>query len=550
MAYQYNTNLHVKIWLSNNPNVFMNLENQVRLIEMREKNPRDTIHLVFDSTLLNSTSIQTLQGFCNENNIISINAHTICDQLKSENEHKLYDFYNDELGNINTGGNLAVASDILRWLSPIFKYGTYTDFDYPIDTSNLPTTIDVDAPLLLNIGSLKLGKKEFILANNDFIAIVDEHAACKEIEKVQHGILSRLMEYDTDFIERTERALDKDGFLNRYLLKFMKNRSESVYIAKSKEIITPDNHHSSLEIRNYIYQVMTDKIKFLDFNKITPEESHQSVIRRLRTNLKTQLNLVKRLFFTKEYFSIKRNLEQNDSKFLNYLMKKERDLYLKSIVVCTTGPIEIAHALFNNYVVDVDEFSKKIEPLSFSHYGLQKAFQSQNSIPLHEHIFGMLKFLGVGDGELNDSSWLDAGKKLQELRTKHLAERQKNLAENLSFSIYTIKKDIEVELQKMTQKNDTSFFKAKNQARIAALELILTCFHQKEHEFHINEFHNILHNLHPNKRTMFTGFFIDKVQKLIEDLECLCHDAIIFSLAKDKKIKLDHVPARAKRIFH
>lgn len=157
--YQYNPKLHVKIWLSNDPNVFINLENQIRLLEMREKNPKDTVHLVYDSTLLTHSSVQALHEFSKENDIILIDAHRIKDILELENEKKLYGFYNEEISNLNSGGNLGVASDILRWLSPIYKLGTYTDFDVPIDTANIPSTIPVDSPLLLNIGSLKIGKK-------------------------------------------------------------------------------------------------------------------------------------------------------------------------------------------------------------------------------------------------------------------------------------------------------------------------------------------------------------------------------------------------------
>lgn len=75
--YQYNPKLHVKIWLSNDPNVFINLENQIRLLEMREKNPKDTVHLVYDSTLLTHSSVQALHEFSKENDIILIDAHRI-----------------------------------------------------------------------------------------------------------------------------------------------------------------------------------------------------------------------------------------------------------------------------------------------------------------------------------------------------------------------------------------------------------------------------------------------------------------------------------------
>lgn len=528
--YQYNPKLHVKIWLSNNPSIFMNLENQIRLIEMRERNPNDIIHLVYESTLLTQSSITALHEFCREHNIVPINANFIQDSLHSENEKILFNFYKDEISHLNTGGNLAVASDILRWLSPVFKKGTYTDFDFPVDTSQLPEFIPTETPILLNIGSLKLGKKEFILANNDFVAVIDAIAAKNAIDRVQNGLIARLSHYDTDFIERTEKELNQDSFINRYLLKFMKNRSESLYIAKSKEIIPPNTPSSSLRIRTYIGEVMTDKNKFLNFNKMSPQETHQEVIKRLRKEQQAQLNFIKYLFFSQEYSVIKRTLETDDEKFLTYLMKKEHDLYLKSIVVCTTGPIQISNALFNGYVVDTNRFINEIQPHSFNHYGLQSAFRSQNSIPLHENVLGMLKFLGVDEGELNDSSWLDSGQKLQASRTKLLAARQKELASTLPVSFSMIKSDAEQYLNKMMQVSSQSYLN-NEYSNAENLALILNCFNNKN-EFNIPEFKKVILSISKNKIDGYT-------QKLIDNLQSLCHEAIIFNLTKDRKIKID-----------
>lgn len=522
--YQYNPSLHVKIWLSNNPKLFMNLENQIRLIEMREKNPHDSIHLVYDSTLLTDSSVQALHQFSQENNIALIDAHTLDVLLESENEKRLYRFYREEISNLNTGGNLGVASDILRWLSPIFRLGTYTDFDVPIDTTNLPPYIATEMPMLLNIGSLKIGNKEFILANNDFVAIVDEVAAKKQIERVQNGLIAKLTHYDTDFIERTEHELMNDSFINRYILKLMKNRSESIYISKTKEIASPDTPYSSLEIRTYIHEIMTDKVKFLNFKKIAFKESSKEIIKRLRKELQSQLNLVKYLFFNKEYSSIQHSLEATDGKFLSSLMHKEHDLYLKSIVICTTGPIQIANALFEGYVVDFAKFKKEIQPLSFNYYGLQKAFRSQNSIPLHENIFGMLKFLGVEDGELNDSSWLNTGKKLQESRIKQLTVRQQELAKSLPFSFYTVKNNLEAYIT-----NFNPVLNEKNQEKMKMLKLILNCF--QKNEFNILQFKKVLVIVKQQQNDLY-------LQRLLANLENLCHEAVIFSLTKDKKLKL------------
>ncbi|WP_050805599.1 glycosyltransferase family 88 protein [Legionella drancourtii] len=534
-TYTYNPHSHAKIWLSNNPDVFMNLENQVRLVKMREKNPKDEICLIYDSTKLNSKAINELNAFCNEHKLSSLDANSFHNLDLTPNERILFNFYQDEINHLNEGGNLAVASDILRWLHPVYEKKTYTDFDFPVDTTSLPSTIEIEAPLLLNIGSLRMGKQEFILSNNDYVAVVDPEAAKKQIERIQQGIIDRLKNYDTDFVEKTEEQL-QDNFFNRNMLKFMKNRSESFYISKSKELHAHPN--SSRNVRNYIKQIMSDKNKFLDFNKQSPEESDESVIKRLRHDLEEQLTLIKYLFFGKEYTEIKTILKKDNDTFLEYMMKKELNLYLKSIVVCTTGPIQISNALFGGYVVDSGAFRKNVQPLSFNHYNLQKAFRSQNSIPMHESVFGMMRFLGEGEGELNDSSWLESGRKLQAQRTKKLEMRQQQFAENLPEHLIGLKKGIEKHILKLSNNRHGIFFKERRKLKHEALQEVLKCFQNNinEDEFDVAQFQKILPSIYLSK-SVFAGLFFSQTKKLIGDLEQLSHEAMVFSLTQNKKIK-------------
>lgn len=502
----------------------MNLENQVRLLEMREQNPNDEINLVYDSTLLGAEAITQLETFCTDNRIIPVDAAMFAKQTLTEKERTLLNFYKDEISNLNNGGNLAVASDILRWVSPLYEYGTYTDFDFPVDTSVLPPTIEVAAPLLLNIGSLKMGKQEFILSNNDYVAIIDPKAAKEQLERVQSGIIEKLTQYDNDFIERTREQL-QNNFFNRYILKFMNNRSESHYIAKSKEL---DKHlTSSRDIRNYIRQVMSDKDKYIDFSRKSHEESNEEVIQRLKNGLQNKLTLVKYLFFSKEYMEIKYTLQKDDDAILAYLMKTELNLYLKSIVVCTTGPIQISEALFGGYVFDSKYFIKNIQPFSFNHYNLQKTFKTQNSIPIHSSPLHMIRFLGKGEGELNDSSWLESGGLLQDMRIKKLEQRQQEFASSLPNALMTLKHDIEEYIIKLSRTQDGTMEK-QSKINKEALEEVLRCFHQEknENEFDVAQFQNI-----------FTEFFHDQSKKPITDLEKLSRKAIIFGLTKNRKIK-------------
>jgi glucosyltransferase Lgt1/2/3 len=521
----------------------MNLENQIRLSKMRETNQSDVIHLIYDSLLLNSKAIQDLMHYCLEHRIIPVDVRMAFAKIVSDNEQKLVYFYNDEITHLSQGGNLAVASDILRWLSPFYKLGTYSDFDYPIDTSGLPELIDVDAPLLLNIGSLKLGSKEFILANNDFIAVVDEHAATQLINKVHHNLLMKLTHYDNDFNEQVEKQFS-DTLLSRYVIRLMRNRPETLYIAKSKDLkqqpglIDSTPLASSRSYRNYIQQIMASNDLFIRFNK-KDNESSTDTIQRLRSELEQNLNMVKFLFFNKEYAETKQTLQLNDDDFLNYFRKKEINLYLKSIIVCTTGPVEIANALFGKYVMNGPELINIVQPLSFNHYQLQNAFKSPNSIPLHENPLGMMKFLGANEGEVNDSSWLESGKQLQEARIKTLKEQKEVFSANLSQSLLNIKKDIETNLQK----SSNPLLKKRNETQKQLLTEVLNCFHEEqEYDFDVDQFQNIL----LKKNDQVSHLYFSPAKRLIQDLQKLSYEAVVFGLTEQRKIILN-VPDKEVR---
>ena len=117
--FEYHPHMHVKIWLSRDPSVFMNLENQIRLIDMRQTNPSDVIHLLYDTSLLEEKACRDLVLFCEEQHIIPIDAQQLQTQLHTHEELVLYTSYLDEIRHLDAGGNLGVASDIIRWLTRI-----------------------------------------------------------------------------------------------------------------------------------------------------------------------------------------------------------------------------------------------------------------------------------------------------------------------------------------------------------------------------------------------------------------------------------------------
>ncbi len=556
--------------------------------------------------MLNDDAKAELTAYSIENKITLVDADKFSSQLKSDKERALYAFYQDEIKNLNAGGNLGIASDIIRWISPVYKLGSYSDFDVPVDTTDLGKTIDVEAPLLLNIGSLSISGKEVILSNNDYVAVVDEEAAFSKIEKVQDGLIKTLSRYETDFIEEAEKSLE-DSFFSRLLLGSMQTRAESIYIKKSTSVEGPAR--SSRELRHHLNKAMTDHELFLKFNGVTQSATKKTVMARLRKELSDQLGWFKWIFFNKEYNEIRKILlapdnmleaylikkedfkgdkkaflvskgvskpitkdtviaglraelaqqlgwvkwlffrsEYNeinrilsikdDTEFLTNLMKRERSLYLRSIVVCTTGPIKIAKCLFDDYVVGSTTFNEDVRPYSFNHYGLKKSFISTNSIPMHENILGMMKFMGTADGDLNDSSWLEEGaalqKKREEANVKQLAAFKSQLPKALS----DMKKMIEEHIRTLVDhsKGWWGFFGLANKAKkIAALSKVLSCF-KPNGEFDIAEFKIVLADIQKDKKEVFSGIFYSRTKNLVESLNSLCHKAVVYQIAKNKKI--------------
>ncbi|WP_367608133.1 glycosyltransferase family 88 protein [Legionella sp. W05-934-2] len=541
MTYHYNPHSHIKVWLSNNPDVFMNFENQTRMIEMREKNPTDPIHLVYDASLLNDKARNDLKAFCDENQIIPVNADSeeFRSPLETDTEINLYQHYKDEITHLKKGGNLGVASDILRWLPSCYRLASYTDLDDPLDTNNFSTNVLVEAPIIINVGTLKLfGSQEMIIALNEYIAVVDEQAARPLIEKVQKGMLSKLQHLDSDYVEKTEETFKQDGIISRYLVGYMKNRAEALYIQKLKQFNTNDNKLSSRILRKHINDIMSNENEYLSYHRLDDSESNDAVIKRLRSDLNQQLSWIKWLFFNEEYREIKQLLALNDQKFIKAMMKKERSLFLKSIVICTTGPIELTRSFFGDYMIPSKEVDEKVRPYAMSHYGLEKAFLSNNVIPLHENALGMLRYMGAKVGERNDSSWLEEGQKLQSDRQAILQERRQQLIQSFPSTLLNYKDMIEAHIAKLEQEDKGWFaflFRTRRQAKLSALRSVLSCFDEQSGKFDITALKEVMKNdVLPKQSLVYAGFFSHKTRDLIEGLSQVCHEAVVLRVARDK----------------
>lgn len=541
-TYKYNPHKHVKIWLSKDKTSFLNLENQKRLIEMREKNPTDEINFVYDSSLLNEFSKTQLKEYCTENQINSVDIAQFDVNKMTVQEKKLHEYYKDEITHLDEGGNLAVASDILRWISNVYNLGTYSDFDFPIDTTNLPDVVEVKSPLLLNIGSLGVENIELIVSNNDFIAVVDKNKGQKKIAQIQKQIIHSLTNYQSAFIEETTRDLKtKHTFLSEQFLGYMHNRAEVEYIKKANYL--NQNKISSRELRKHIKEITTNQTLYLKMHKDTPEQSDQDIIKKLRNLQKEQLTFMKWLFFHKEYLEIQALLQCNDNDFLKKLMQKEQSLYIKSIVVCTTGPVSICKGLFDKYVFSSKKCDEIVSPVSFHTYKLNNAFCSKNSIALHENILGTLKFLGADIGALSDSSWLEEGKEKQNDRQNTIQRQANTLKQQLPIFFQAAQKNIlaNIEKTKIEQKSFFATFNQKSREKhLQDLRQLQTCF--KDNKFHINTYKTLALDMHLRNPgildKILAFFFPDTIIEIIRKIDAACYDARRFQVDDHGSIAL------------
>jgi hypothetical protein len=147
--YHINPHRHYKIWFAGDADKFLPDKNQERLVEFRKCNPDDIMTLIYSGQLLSMLAILQMHYFCYLWKIIPLNFDSMTTNNPTENELRLYAI--EEMKNHKNGGNLAAASDIVRFLSPTKGLGVYSDFDTKIDSSHAPDKIGISAPFLFHL---------------------------------------------------------------------------------------------------------------------------------------------------------------------------------------------------------------------------------------------------------------------------------------------------------------------------------------------------------------------------------------------------------------
>lgn len=164
----FNTKKHYKIWFTEVPQIFLDIENQLRFIKTVNANPGITFTFIYSSKCLNSSAIQNLQSFCARFKIIPIDFDTeLSSLLEHDNDKVLYDLAKNEITRTlnHTGGSFACASDIIRLIVPVVaKYGIYGDFEPRLNFSKSPEVIERDVTFILDVSFATLGNDRLLFS--------------------------------------------------------------------------------------------------------------------------------------------------------------------------------------------------------------------------------------------------------------------------------------------------------------------------------------------------------------------------------------------------
>ncbi|MBM4222846.1 MAG: hypothetical protein FJ161_03505 [Gammaproteobacteria bacterium] len=184
MEHQFlDTQKHLRMWFSGNPNEFMNLENEHRCRQFQKTNPNAQLTIIYSSNLLSSEGLARKARF--EKLYPNIKLIDFDTELKqhcaTEKEERIFQIAEENLIAFKNraGGNLAVVRDILSSLRFVAQQGTYSDHDTNIDVSQLPKKMPIQREIICGIGSLLTptgaqNSLENITLNNDIIGFAED----------------------------------------------------------------------------------------------------------------------------------------------------------------------------------------------------------------------------------------------------------------------------------------------------------------------------------------------------------------------------------------
>lgn len=525
MPYALDPHRHVKIWLSRDPNSFLSIPNQNHLIEMRATNQGDQITFVYDSKLLSEKALKELQAFCKEQKIIASDIRTaILPNCRSPQEKNLIKIYEDEIEHLESGGNLEVASYVLRWLKVVYELGVYTGFGVKVDTSKLGKTVEVKQPLLLNLGSIVLEDDiEALGLRNDIMAVVDGSSASTYIHKIQEAIYENCLRKEGDsffvkFLRVLKANLKKflpldsvNSFFTTEMLGYLDQLSQSRTAREvRKKILTLNNDAFVSDM--FLYRFLE---KNGAFHELSGESQKAFYAKVLRKHYQGKLGFLNWLLLPSEtYEEYKVFAKASDDRLLTRKRQEERAELLKLSVMFTSDGV--VFALFDDLLYKRDIIEKDLAPYSWSHYGLDKAFISDNTWHFHATQIKARK------DDHYDQSWLEVPQAFQAIREK-----------------------IQTHIDKIQEDLDGCFSFYRNRQRhekIEVLTAILEYFGNTKIRV-VGLKGRLLETLTaPRSEDVFAGFGKNKTKELIDDLNDLIRQAECSNgLIKEGEIRIPEI---------
>ena len=443
MIYELDPSLIVRIWFSKNPNKAINFENKQRLINLRSENPDITISLVYAKKLLSENAVAELLTFCRKHKItlISMEEDVIPYCLDKE-EKNLVAIYEQEIESIHDGGNLAAASDIVRWLKPIYSRGIYSDFDTKIHRVTHKEKITVEAPILLNIGSVDLpitaigltqkSDFELITLNNDILAVIGDDDQTHEIIKRIQCAIYNTYQYPESYSQLFYQ-LGVD--LSRYLCQDMHFGTVEGFKVASAYL----NEHTDAILADQLFKMGANPISI-----------RQQLLNENRLGdiafCRRQLGLIAPGSFSDSDSDDDWGDDWDDDwdedvkkAYLDFLSKQygrqanetdikaEQEAQFKKLYIASvthaSGPGRVMFSLFGNAGLPLSDIDKKVMPYSFLHYKkLSSLFFSPNGYAAHTPFDVFLKQNAEHKiGVSHDLSWTEEGE-------KKIVEREKDVA--------------------------------------------------------------------------------------------------------------------------
>ncbi|MFA6301551.1 MAG: glycosyltransferase family 88 protein [Legionella sp.] len=275
--YIFDLTRYYKIWFSLNPNEFLGIENELRLIRERENNPNIVLSLIYSAQCLNETARNGLIKFCTTYKINPVALESLGDTITDDQDKILYAHALEELAQVRakTGGNVGSASDLTRIIKPIIEqYGIYSDLDVACNLSQLNANfIDIRGPILLPFEFYPIGTNELIPSpNSDTLAFsIVSNADSKNLSADALTALCALQKqviknYSTPFtwtnISNGSAAKELSiypelpDFLNRFQTKYPTNPSIynfRTFLAEEPELPIHDKQPFSL--KNFLIKI-------------------------------------------------------------------------------------------------------------------------------------------------------------------------------------------------------------------------------------------------------------------------------------------------------